>query len=313
MNCLPVCPAHKLPDTAPEKRWLVDGLWSYDAVGIIGGEPKCGKSILALSLAVAVASGKPCLDKFSVASRGRVLIFAAEDPLPVVKSRLAAISLAHGAALSALDIFVVTRPSLRLDIDSEYDSLRNTVEKLSPRLLILDPFVRLHRVDENSAGDVAPLLSKLRYIQRTFHASVILVHHARKDSKHSRQGQALRGSSEFHAWGDSNLYLRRKQNDAISLTIEHRAEKPLPPLELILAANELGPFHQIVGTNSATPPRQTPEQKIIQLLAAASSPLPASTIRESSMLRNQVVSQTLNDLIAKGLATRSASGYSRAL
>jgi hypothetical protein len=25
-----------------------------------------------------------------------------------------------------------------------------------------------------------------------------------------RAGQALRGSSEFHAWGDSNLYLRRE-------------------------------------------------------------------------------------------------------
>ena len=33
-------------------------------------------------------------------------------------------------------------------------------------LLILDPFVRLHRIDENVSGDVAPLLAFLRDLQR---------------------------------------------------------------------------------------------------------------------------------------------------
>ena len=41
------------------QHWLVDTLWARDAVGIIGGEPKCGKSFLALDLAVAVAAGVP--------------------------------------------------------------------------------------------------------------------------------------------------------------------------------------------------------------------------------------------------------------
>lgn len=307
---LPVCRANKLPDTAPEKRWLIDDLWSYSAVGIIGGEPKCGKSILALSMAVAVASGTPCLAKFNVATPARVLLFAAEDALPVVKNRLAAISLAHNVSLSNLDIFVITRPSLRLDIDSECEMLKNTVQKLSPRLLILDPFVRLHRIDENSSAEVAPVLSKLRHIQRSFHTSVILVHHARKDSKHSRQGQALRGSSEFHAWGDSNLYLRRNQNESISLSIEHRAEQAPAPVQLTLAANDLGPFHKIVSDNSSHSPKPSPEQKIIHVLDSDSSPFTASSIRAKTNLRTQVVSDTLNDLINRGIVIHSSHGYS---
>jgi hypothetical protein len=36
------------------------------AVGIVGGEPKCCKSFLALDLAVAVASGTACLRRFPV-------------------------------------------------------------------------------------------------------------------------------------------------------------------------------------------------------------------------------------------------------
>ena len=54
----------------------------------------------------------------------------------------------------------------------------------------------------------------------------------RNGAAHARAGQALRGSSEFHAWGDSNLYLRRV-GEQLTLTVEHRAAasitaSPLP-------------------------------------------------------------------------------------
>ncbi len=64
MSGLPVEQAYRLADRAEEQRWLVTGLWSEQAVGIVGGEPKCCKSFLALDLAVAVASGTACLRRF---------------------------------------------------------------------------------------------------------------------------------------------------------------------------------------------------------------------------------------------------------
>jgi hypothetical protein len=54
--------------------------------------------------------------------------------------------------------------------------------------------------------------------------------HARKGGACLRAGQALRGSSEFHAWGDSNLYLRR-DGEALTLTAEHRAAPSSRPLD----------------------------------------------------------------------------------
>ena len=56
MTALPVRPAHQLESLAPEQRWLIEGLWGAEAVGIVGGEPKCCKSFLALDMAVAVGS-----------------------------------------------------------------------------------------------------------------------------------------------------------------------------------------------------------------------------------------------------------------
>ena len=70
MSLLPVEPACRLAEREEEHRWLITGLWSEQAVGIVGGEPKCCKSFLALDLAVAVAAGIPCLRRFAVPRAG---------------------------------------------------------------------------------------------------------------------------------------------------------------------------------------------------------------------------------------------------
>src|SRR6202795_4333136 len=108
MSGLPVEQAYRLADRAEEQRWLVTGLWSEQAVGIVGGEPKCCKSFLALDLAVAVASGTPCLRHFSVPQPGRVLLYAAEDALHVVRRRLEGICVAAHFSLQDLDVHVIT-------------------------------------------------------------------------------------------------------------------------------------------------------------------------------------------------------------
>src|SRR5579871_2875327 len=149
MTVLPVAPAHRLAVRAEERRWLVTSLWSEQAVGIIGGEPKCCKSFLALALAV--AAGTPCLRRFAVPHRGRVLLYAAEDALHIVRQRLEGICAASAVALADLDIQVITAPTLRLDLDADRKSLAETIARWQPRLLVLDPFVRLHRIDENAA------------------------------------------------------------------------------------------------------------------------------------------------------------------
>ena len=77
---------------------------------------------------------------------------------------------------------MITAPTLRLDAPKDRERLSNTVQARQPRLLILDPLIRLHRVDENDASQIAGLLSYLRQLQRTFHVAVLVVHHARKDA-----------------------------------------------------------------------------------------------------------------------------------
>jgi hypothetical protein len=53
-------------------------------------------------------------------------------------------------------------PALRLDRRDHQLALAATVAQLQPKLLVLDPFVRLHCIDENVVADVAPILGYLR-------------------------------------------------------------------------------------------------------------------------------------------------------
>ena len=307
MSLLPVEPAYRLAQRADQQRWLVSDLWSEQAVGIIGGEPKCCKSFLALELAVAVASGTPCLRRFAVPRSGCVLLYAAEDALHIVRQRLEGISAAAGVALAALDI--ITAPSVRLDLEADRRSLAETVARLQPRLLILDPFVRLHRIDENASGEVAPLLAYLRELQRRHAVAVLVVHHAKKGAGSVRAGQALRGSSEFHAWGDSNLYLRRHGDD-LTLAVEHRAAPSSKPLRIELTQRGDALALEVVEQPAAmTPAPSSLDERVIAALADAARPLPFAQLRGHCRVRAATLYQRIAALAAQGHLVKADDGY----
>jgi hypothetical protein len=308
MSILSFRPAHGLPTRAEEQRWLVEDLWSEEAVGIVGGEPKCGKTFLALDLAVSVAAGTPCLRRFCVSRPGRVLLYAAEDPLDEVRRRLEGICAAADLKLADLDVQVITEPTLRLDLAAVRRSLEETITRLQPRLLILDPFVRLHRIDENASGEVAPLLAYLRELQRRHAVAVLVVHHAKKGAGRIRAGQALRGSSEFHAWGDSNLYLRRHNDDALTLTVEHRAAASVPAITLELAKRANAVALQII--ERAPPPKPSSvDERIIAALTGIDRPLPFAELRALCRSRSATIYNRLDALIAAGRLAKSPQGY----
>src|SRR5271170_5025627 len=312
MNQFPVQPAYRLADCPEQQRWLVTGLWSEQAVGIIGGEPKCCKSFLALDLAVAVAAGIPCLRRFAVSRPGRVLFYPAEDALHIVRRRLEGICAAAGVSLADLDVQVITAPSLRLDLEADRARLDETIARLQPRLLVLDPFVRLHRIDENVSGDVAPLLAFLRDLQRRHAIAVAVVHHARKGAGAIRAGQALRGSSEFHAWGDSNLYLRRDSDDRIVLTVEHRAAAATPSVTLELAQRDHALALQPVQADPLPDSRIEPisvDQRITAALADAGKPRPFSELRALCRVRTATLYERLAAMTSTGRIIKSGDGY----
>jgi hypothetical protein len=310
MKILPHQRAAELAATPAQLPWLIQDLWTDQAVGILGGEPKCCKSFLALDVALAVASGVPCLRRYAVARTGPVLYFPAEDSLAIVRQRLDGLAAATGITLDRLPLHVITAPALRLDQSQDQQLLASTVETLAPVLLVLDPLIRLHQCDENDASQIAPLLSYLRQLQRRFHCAVLLVHHAKKDGNALRPGQALRGSSELHGWGDSNLYLRR-QREQLTLTVEHRAAPSLAPIPVHLATVgsglALAPMETTTAKSSS--PAPDPEQRLLAILAQTNQAIALQALRLRCQMRTATVCALLQKLCAQGRVERRATGY----
>jgi hypothetical protein len=317
MNCLPLKRACDLTDSADQPKWLIEGLWADQAVGILGAEPKCCKSFLALDMAVSVASGTACLRRFPVVRTAPVLVFPAEDALAVVRKRLEGICAAAGTGLDTLPIYVITAPRLLLDRPRDQEQLRNTVAAIKPALLILDPFIRLHQSDENASKEMAPLLGYLRQLQRELHLAVLLVHHARKGSGAKRPGQALRGSSDLHGWGDSNLYLRRNSTHLL-LSVEHRAApcQDNIPIELctngsaLALAVKTGVSELSTGSAPRATPRQDPRQRIIQAMKKLDGPVSIQRLRKICRIRTATLCQTLSILKDQGRVIHGPDGLS---
>ena len=314
---LPVCRVGEIEKSEEKTLWLVEELWSRAAVGFIGGCPKLGKTWLGLDLALSVATGSPCLDRFQVSESGDVLVYLAEDHPTLVRRRLDGMCRHRGLDLEHVPVHVITAASLRLDLERDRMRLNETVRRIGPRLLVLDPLVRLHRRDENHAGDVAELLAFFRELQREHDLAVVVVHHMRKGAS-GQTGQALRGSGDFHAWVDSALYLRT-QRDRLVLSVEHRGAPTPDPNELrLVSCSDGSQTHLELVTNDQSQDQPQPgvaiplEERLVEVMMSASRPLTRVELRQRLRVNNQRLGQVLEALDESGAVERSQNGWSLA-
>lgn len=300
------CDLQASPASTP---WLIDQLWTAQAVGIIGGRPKCNKTWLALEMAVAVASGSACLDSFAVPSAGLVLLYAAEDSASDLRLRLESLAHHHGIPLASLNLRIITADSLRLDRMADQQRLAATVLLHRPALLILDPLVRLHAIDENAAGEIAALLGYLRALQRQSGSAITLIHHSRKNvAAEGGAGYSLRGSSDLYAWVDSFLYLRWHHGQWM-LSSEHRSASGAGPFALELANRESEPYLRLVPNASELAARDPLPDQILAWLGQACEPRTAESIRSTLQVRNQRLVECLRQLCNQGKVVRLPQGY----
>jgi len=291
------------PRPEGETPWLIEDLWGAGAVGVIGGAPKSCKTWLALDMAVAVASGRPCLGRHAVPAPGPVIVYAAEDAPTSVRERLEQLAQARGTAFAALDVGLIVEPCLRLDRPEHVARLRSTLGHRRPRLLVLDPYVRLQSGDENSAMEVSAILSTLRELSRAFVCAIALVHHARKGTG-DEPGQALRGSSDFYAWADSLLSLRRAR-EGLVLAIEHRFAVSPPSIGLTLVTED-GPVRLEPGAMPVTPAEPALAERVVKLLSQG--PRPLTQLRLLLGVRKQTLGDVVRELVAVGRVVRASDG-----
>lgn len=173
-------------------------------VGALISPGGAGKSMLALELAILVASGH---DIAGIAGgktypRGDVAFLAAEDPAVAIQQRLYALgkhitdqdTRIHVAEALAIEPLLGKQPDIAKPEWAEYIRLMAD----GRRLLFLDTLRRFHTADENSSGEMSQVLGHMEAITACTGCAIVFLHHSSKSAAMNGQGdqqQASRGSS----------------------------------------------------------------------------------------------------------------------
>jgi hypothetical protein len=194
----------KLANTAPEKcPCLVEGLLLEVGVSMLCAKPKCGKTSLALQLAVCVAEGRSFLGKPTV--KGNVLYLILEGPKGVIQHRLNKLGLTdqHGK------VFVVYE-QMPFKGELGLQRLEKTIKAIPDlRLVVVDPVSKLLRIaDSDSYDEVTLAIERLEALAKKYSLHLMFLTHGKKKQTDDA-GDSPIGSTSFRGGTDTNIFLSK--------------------------------------------------------------------------------------------------------
>jgi hypothetical protein len=190
----PVRAAFRLGQTArthPPRDWIAKGVLLRGAVSMLFGPANQGKSLMLTMWSVALATGT-AWGTLQPARRYRVLtLFSEEDneeqsrrvgaaaqelfvDLDDVDAQLDRLECLGVAALFTADQDRTLVPT------KAWGQLVQVIRERRPDVLILDPLIELHNVEENDNTLLKGVLARLRALAQHFGLAVLLSHHSRK-------------------------------------------------------------------------------------------------------------------------------------
>ncbi|MEW5876305.1 MAG: AAA family ATPase [Candidatus Zixiibacteriota bacterium] len=203
----------------PERRWLVDQWIPLGTVTMLGGDGGTGKSILALQILTAAASGKSWLDLPTMRCKG-VGIFC-EDSGDELHRRMANVLAHYGADFSDCEDLtlhsLVGEENALLDFDREawkwneserYFQIGRAIEDSGAQLIVLDSLHDFFSGNENSRFETRRFVQMIAAWARDHDAAVILNAHPSLTGLNSGTGTS--GSTAWSNSVRSRLYLSRQ-------------------------------------------------------------------------------------------------------
>jgi hypothetical protein len=180
------------PEKIPPRPWLYGDFLVRGFVSVLAAPGGAGKSAYALAVALSVATGRPLLGE-RVHRALPAWVLNLEDPLDELDRRLAALLRLHG--LGAADVAGRlhlhsgrTRPLCMAMPDDrpgvirhpDQDAVIAAIKYARIGLLVIDPFVKSHALDENDNRAIDAAATAWAEVAEATAASILLVHHVRK-------------------------------------------------------------------------------------------------------------------------------------
>ena len=264
-----------------------------EGLAILAGKPKSGKSLLALHLALSVATGQPFLDHFPT-EKGWVQYFCLEDGERRLQERLNALGADESMPLC---YSTSLEPGVPLE-DLIIRSTQIAEGVIAPfRLFIVDTMGRAFsgkNMDYNDYGSMYNLLPSLNDLAQDLHVTILLIHHTRKQESFDPFDSIL-GSQAIYGSCETVLVLQRDRfNEEARLSISGRN---VEEQELVIVKD--GAQWKYVG-----PAQQVPETGLERqiFMVLKNSPRPLRTkevwerVKETCDVEESTVSKKLGKL-----------------
>jgi hypothetical protein len=204
----PVFELHRgiIHDPRPQE-WVANGILLRGAVSMVFGPPNQGKSLLLTAWTVALALGASWGGLKQDQPRRVLTLFAEEDD-QAQSRRLGAAALALHATAGDLDgqvyrlvckgvgtLLAAEWGSRNLTETQGWAELVHAVRTVRPDVLVLDPLIELHNVEENDNTQTKAVIARFRSLAQTFNLAVVLSHHTRKGEVTPGSLDMARGAS----------------------------------------------------------------------------------------------------------------------
>ena len=192
-------------NTTPPPDIIGDGIMIERSLLTIIGPAKSGKSFLAMNFASAIASGGS-FSGFTIDKPRKVLYLSAEGGYYPNRDRLKLIGdkipnqFAENLLFANISYMPINEPK-------ELDILEGLIKQYMPNVLVLDPFIKFHNVEENSSSALVEIFGAIRRLMEGYNLSVILPHHTGKSSS-----KGPRGSSAIQGEYDTSISIERNKS-----------------------------------------------------------------------------------------------------
>jgi RecA-family ATPase len=192
-----------------------------------------GKTSLATVEGLAIATGRDLLGE-NVRRPSNVWIINLEDPLEEMQLRLSAAMQHYGISYGDISgkLFMDAEDTMRMVMAAEgrdgliqndalLDFMVGRVRELGIGVVIIDPFVSTHLVNENSNASIQAVVAMFRKLARDTGAAVHLIHHVRKGNGDDATVDSVRGAGSLIGAARSARVINKiTEDDALRLGVE---------------------------------------------------------------------------------------------
>lgn len=218
----------------PPYPWLVPGLHlAPGRITLLNGYADVGKTVIAMTVAIAVASGSPVWGVYAPARAGRVLHMNGEIGSYIARERYQRIARGYGLDVQQLTasgaLELANYPELKLDDKDFEDRLRAKCEGFS--LVVIDSLRAFSGGLDENAKEIGVALLMLARVSEATGATIVVLHHNRKPSKDDVGGakMSISGSSSILGGAECAFVMTAEKGGPI--LVQHERSPIGRPLE----------------------------------------------------------------------------------